>query len=161
MQELEHQFNARSMTCVYAPPDMFGSSPFSGMVDEYDEKTSYPFNYAITPAKESAAPRKESPSDEPPFFTAVYASPDMMRKIASDEDSEQQNSFLNPNETCKFCSQCGRTVPMSAKICPYCGADFQQMAVLTEPPMACVYAPPNIMKKHPKGFLSRIFNLFK
>lgn len=126
MQELKHQFNARSMSCVYAPPDMFGSSPFSGMVDEYDEKASYPFNYAITPAKESAAPRKESPSDEPPFFTEVYASPDMMRKTASDEDREQQNSFLDSNETCKFCTQCGRTVPMSAKICSYCGADFSR-----------------------------------
>ncbi|MGN1306181.1 MAG: zinc-ribbon domain-containing protein [Faecousia sp.] len=161
IKELKHQFNESRMTCVYAPPDMFGRSPFSGMVDEYDEKVSYPFNYAIAPAKESAAPGKESSSDELPFFTEVYASPDMMRKTAADEDREQQSSFMDPNETCKFCRQCGRTVPMSAKTCPYCGADFQQMSELTEPPMACVYASPHNMKKHPKGFLSKISNLFK
>ena len=57
------------------------------------------------------------------FFIAVaifYAFVIIDDKRAKAQKTLPQQS----NQTSRFCTQCGKQIPIDAKICPYCGHNF-------------------------------------
>ncbi len=84
-------------------------------------------------------------------------------------DGKGKSTNADTDETVRFCENCRYPFPMSEAFCPACG--HRARAGRTEaPPMACVYASPERMRrakpkerkrregqKEPKGLLSRFF----
>lgn len=137
------------------------------------EPDTYPFIHAMPTDEQQDIVGADNDFEES-MMRVLYGSPEILREYGStskhrntdergniNEDADSKRNVrtsVDLEETVQICSQCGNAVPMSAHFCTYCGNDMRSFSRQI-PPMACVYASPEMMQKTNKreSFLDKLF----
>lgn len=175
LSELEMLEADMSMACVYASPEMIHRN------ERTPSEQTYPSMHSIVVGNDEDDLMMEEIYGSPETIMDYQNK----QKRMKDEAKETRNKAAfcmycgnsvknggdfcgvcgkasapaNAADTCQFCPHCGAVNRLASTYCIYCGIEIRKRNTPDTPPIACVYASPEIMveKREKDGFLKRLF----